>query len=1081
MFFVQETKFQDPGKLKIENYIIYEYVRKNRDGGGGLALGCDKDLNPAWVREGDDLVEAISVEICLKNLKIRLCNAYGCQENDSVQKKEAFWSYLDEEVLEADNTGSGFILHFDGNLWAGSEIIPGDRRPQNRNGKLFQEFLERNKNLRVVNALSLCQGLVTRSRKTKNHTEESILDFFVVCDRVLPFVTKMVIDDHKKHILTNYQAAKTGGKAINSDHFTQYMDLKIEYKSEKPERVEFYDYKNKEDQEKFKILTTETKDFTNCFDSNKPLDKQFDEWMNILRDVCQKSFKKIRIKRKKKTQHLKESIRKLIDERNKLISEGGNEVKIKEVEEDIAEREAEENREILIKNFKPLADNPERINLKEMWKLNSKLWPKNSICLPVAKKNFKGKLLSSPKDIKNLLSLEYKNRLRSRPLRPDLNDITKNKKKIFKMKMALANFRTSDPWKMEDLNKALNNLKTKKARDSEGFLNEIFKLGVIGDDLKTSLLVLFNKLKSERLIPRIFNVTNITTIPKSGSRTDPRNERGIFRVSVLRYILMRLIYDMKYEKIDEKMTDCQMGARKNKGCKNNIFVVNGIIHEAMKSKGGKPVILQIYDYQQMFDSIDLEKALSDIYNVGVDDDTLVLLHKANEEIDVAVKTPNGLTERQKMKNIVLQGDTFGSILASVQVESIGKACIEAGHGYKYKQKLQVGFLGLVDDIIGITEAGSKAQMFNAFLNIRTAEKTLQFGTAKCKYMIVGKQSDSFFTNDLMVDTWTVDYSETGNILEKYDGQTPIDQTEQQKYLGFIISNTGNNMVNISAVKKKSFGIIPKILSKLNSLKLRKYYFEGALILMLSVLRPSILYASEMYYNLKEAEIRHLERIEENFLRKILKTGKGCPISQLYLEIGVYPARFEILKLRLLFLKYILDQKENSLVKQFFDLQINQPTKGDWASQIKSDLKQLNFTESLEEIKSMTQSKFKGRIKSQILKKSLEYLMEKRKSKGKEIKYQKLEMAEYLQPINSKLDIENKRKMFAIRNRMVNIKSNFNQKNEKHKCICGQFETMEHIWNCEKFNSEEIETGNYQNIFNGNITEQIETFEKFTEK
>ena len=52
----------------MENYIIYEFVRKNKDGGGGLALGCDKDLNPAWVREGDDQVEAISVEICLNKL-----------------------------------------------------------------------------------------------------------------------------------------------------------------------------------------------------------------------------------------------------------------------------------------------------------------------------------------------------------------------------------------------------------------------------------------------------------------------------------------------------------------------------------------------------------------------------------------------------------------------------------------------------------------------------------------------------------------------------------------------------------------------------------------------------------------------------------------------------------------------------------------------------------------------------------------------------------------------------------------------------------------------------------------------------
>ena len=251
--------------------------------------------------------------------------------------------------------------------------------------------------------------------------------------------------------------------------------------------------------------------------------------------------------------------------------------------------------------------------------------------------------------------------------------------------------------------------------------------------------------------------------------------------------------------------------------------------------------------------------------------------------------------------------------------------------------------------------------------------------------------------------------------------------------------------------------------------------------MLSMLRPSILYASEMYYNLKETEIRHLKKIEENFLRKIMKTGKGCPISQLYLEMGVYPARFEILKLRLLFLKYILDQNENSLVKQFFILQINQPTKGDWASQIKSDLKQLNITESLEEIKNMTQSNFKGRIKSQILKKSLEYLLEKRKSKGKEIEYKKLEMAEYLQPINKTLNIENKRKMFAVRTRMVDIKSDFNKKYEKPKCICGQFENMEHIWNCQNLNLDEIETRNYQLIFNGNITEQIQMFVKFIEK
>ena len=63
----------------------------------------------------------------------------------------------------------------------------------------------------------------------------------------------------------------------------------------------------------------------------------------------------------------------------------------------------------------------------------------------------------------------------------------------------------------------------------------------------------------------------------------------------------------------------------------------------------------------MFDSIDLEEKISDMHDVGVDDDTLVLLHKAKKEIKMSVKTPAGLTERQKLTNIVLQGGFFAGI------------------------------------------------------------------------------------------------------------------------------------------------------------------------------------------------------------------------------------------------------------------------------------------------------------------------------------------------------------------------------------------------------------------------------------
>ena len=52
-------------------------------------------------------------------------------------------AYLVEEVLRANKSGLGLVLHFDGNLWAGENIVPGDPRKQNKNGRMFEEFLTR--------------------------------------------------------------------------------------------------------------------------------------------------------------------------------------------------------------------------------------------------------------------------------------------------------------------------------------------------------------------------------------------------------------------------------------------------------------------------------------------------------------------------------------------------------------------------------------------------------------------------------------------------------------------------------------------------------------------------------------------------------------------------------------------------------------------------------------------------------------------------------------------------------------------------------------------------------------------------
>ena len=181
-------------------------------------------------------------------------------------------------------------------------------------------------------------------------------------------------------------------------------------------------------------------------------------------------------------------------------------------------------------------------------------------------------------------------------------------------------------------------------------------------------------------------------------------------------------------------------------------------------------------------------------------------------------------------------------------------------------------------------------------------------------------------------------------------------------------------------------------------------------------------------------------------------------------------------MRLLYLKYILEQPEEATIRKIFNLQFEKPIRGDWVSTCKKDIKKLNLKITFEEIKCVKKKQFTQILKEKIKEEALKYLLEKRGKKGGEINYSYLEMAEYLLPFNNKLSIDEKREMFAVKNAMINIPANFTSKNET-KCECGKLEDMQHIYECEQLNNKTPEIS-FRKIFVGNLRQQIEVFKQF---
>ena len=123
---------------------------------------------------------------------------------------------------------------------------------------------------------------------------------------------------------------------------------------------------------------------------------------------------------------------------------------------------------------------------------------------------------------------------------------------------------------MEDLEVVLKEIQTNKAWDSEGLSRIIFKNSIIGSNLKESILILFNKLKIEGTIPEFLRKAFVSTFPKKGKKILLKNERGIFIVSSVRSILMRLIFNLKSPMLENNMSDSNVGGRKNKSGINHI-------------------------------------------------------------------------------------------------------------------------------------------------------------------------------------------------------------------------------------------------------------------------------------------------------------------------------------------------------------------------------------------------------------------------------------------------------------------------------------------------------------------------------
>ena len=315
----------------------------------------------------------------------------------------------------------------------------------------------------------------------------------------------------------------------------------------------------------------------------------------------------------------------------------------------------------------------------------------------------------------------------------------------------------------------------------------------------------------------------------------------------------------------------------------------------------------------------------------------------------------------------------------------------------------------------------------------------------------------------------------------------MENSKRETYLGDIIDESGTNKPNFEKRKSNGYGIVSNILAIVNEVPLGQWKVEAGLRLRQAMLINGILYNSEAWHNVNDKDVNILEKVDEALLRGLLQAHPKIPLEALYLETKCIPIRYILASRRILYLHNILQKDVNEMIRKIYEVQKNNPSKGDFIELVTEDMARIGLDMSDTEIMRISKTGFKRIVKQKMEQQVFKCLKQTKSkhSKMQNLRYINFETASYLKsPYFNSSDIS---LLLALRTRTVRgIRSDFGNMYPNKMCPlgCGDTDTIQNILTCkvilQHHSSQHITNSDisYQDIFSSDIVKQKQATELY---
>lgn len=473
---------------------------------------------------------------------------------------------------------------------------------------------------------------------------------------------------------------------------------------------------------------------------------------------------------------------------------------------------------------------------------------------------------------------------------------------------------------LDELNLALKKCKSGKAPGADEISNDFLKN--LPNNWILYILLLFNKILKEEKVPIFWGDIITKMLYKKGDMLNPENYRPISLVNTIVKLFTIILFSRiaKWAESNGKLPEWQAGFRSKRSTTDHIFVLNCIVQMQLRKKGGKLYGLFV-DLKRAFDSVSHDLLWKKLSNLGMSSKIIKIIASLYINANMAVKTPEGLSENCKINQGLLQGETLSPILFALFIADIEQFLIGRGvRGVSLNHLVEAILLAFADDMVFLSDS---------YIQLKSIVKHLQ---------------DYFTLNELDLNvqkTNIVLFQKGGHGHKKklspvlYKGKE-IEFVKSYVYLGVPFTQSGTyEMASKHFISKGKNAIQPTV-NIINKMQITNSNVINKLFKALVI--STALYAAPVW---SARHMNDLGIVQNSYYKKLLCMPLNTPGYSIRVEMSVERIELIIFKNVLNYVQKILKMDENRYPRICFNriraLAQYDSSKGkyNWANQIKT--------------------------------------------------------------------------------------------------------------------------------------------------